>query len=209
MAQNPNKRRGISPITPIEEADDCSSLELILKGVPEGRRRVIIYVRQLAFEDDRYKALIRDFDEDKKQDLGDLCRKHNIAPQDLMADVNRAAYPILEEAMAFARGIAQGIVAERLPKVVNRGMIEASKSDGIADRHFTLQKEGFHVAPKGTTINLTQNQLNQQAAGLPNFSDDVKDMAALLGEDEPLALEAGDETDYIDSEISEKVEELV
>lgn len=184
----------------MEQADDCSSLELILGGIPEGRRRAIIYVRQLAFEDERYEKFIADFDANKRQDLGHLCRKHAIAPQDFLADINRAAYPAIDEAMHFARGIAQGIVAERLPKVVHRGMIEGAKADGVADRHFTLQKEGFHVAPKGTTINLTQNQLNQQAAGLTPFEDDVREMAEILKDEEgPLELTEGD-GEYIDVE---------
>lgn len=188
-------------------SDEASTLERIISGIPDGRNTVLSYARQLAFKDDRYRDFIRDFDKDKRQDIGHLCREHNIAPQDFLADVNREAYPIIEEASKVAHGIARDIVTKRLPKVVDRGMIEAAKADGISDRHFTLQKEGFHVAPKGTVISLTQNQLNQQAAGLDDFSDEVKDMASILGESEPLQLEEG-ERDYINAEIEveEKVE---
>ena len=165
----------------------------------------IAYARQLALTDERYKELMRAFDEDKQCDLGDLCTKHEIAPQDFLADVNRTAYPVIEEAMKFARHIAQGIVAERLPKVVHRGMIEGAKADGVTDRHFTLQKEGFHATPKGMNINVSQQQINQQAAGLPIFEDQTKELADILKDNEPLQLESAD--DFIEAELVEDLRE--
>lgn len=177
---------------------DSTTLERILAGIPEGRNTAIAYARQLALKDDRYKEFVRALDGDRKQDLGLLCNQHEIAPQDFLADINREAFPVIEEAMKFARGIAQGIVAERLPKVVHRGMIEGAKADGVTDRHFTLQKEGFHVTPKGTNINVNQQQINQQAAGLPVFEDQTNELAQILKDDEPLQLEAGE--DFIDAD---------
>lgn len=205
MAQINKKHGRIKSITSMAEvvpelSDEISTLELVLSGIPEGRVTAISYARQLAFTDDRYKELVRALDVDKKQDLGHLCRAHEIAPQDFLADINRAAYPVIDEALRFAHGISRGIVAAGLPKVVHRSMIEGKKADGVADRHFTLQNEGFHVAPKGTVISMTQ--VNQIAAGLDDFSDEVKDMASILGEDVPLELEAG-EVDYVEAELVE------
>lgn len=205
MAQLNRKHGRLLTRTPmvdavVEPPEDASTLERILSAIPEGRANALAYARQLAFKDDRYKELIRDFDTDRKQDLGHLCRKHEIAPQDFLADLNREAYPVIDEAMKFAHGISRSIVAAGLPQVVHRGMKEGAKRDGVTDRHFVMQNEGFHVAPKGTVISLTQNQLNQQAAGLEDFSDEVKDMASILGESEPLQLEEG-ETDYVEAEL--------
>ncbi len=190
---------------PMQLPDEASMLERILADIPDGRITAIGYMRQLSFKDDRYRDLIREFDKDKKQDIGHLCRQFEIPPQDALADINREAYPILDEASKMAHGIARGIINKRLPKIVERGAIEAAKSDGVADRHFTLQKEGFHVAPKGTVISMTQ--VNAQAAGLNDFSDDVKEMASILGSSEPLELESGEETDFIEAELAEDLEE--
>lgn len=199
------KKKFFEPLGKDEQ--ECSYLEELLSSIPGGRATAISYIRELALTSDSYKNLIREYDKNKRVDLGKLCEQFSIAPADLLADVNRAAYPVIEEASLLARGIAQGIVSKRLPKVVERGLLEGAKPDGIADRHFTLQKEGFHVAPKGTVISM--NQINQQAAGLPSFEDETKSLADILTVDgavvEDNLLETG-ETDYIE-EFEEDLEE--
>jgi len=139
------------------------------------------------------------------EDLGHLCEQAGIAQRDFLAEINRELFPVVDEAKKFAHTLSTGVVAQRLPKVVERGMIEAAKSDGIADRHFIMQKEGFHVAPKGTAINI--QQVNQQASGLPVFEDEVKDMAEIFKAEGPAddhLIEGAVEGDYLD--VSEEVE---
>jgi hypothetical protein len=141
--------------------------------------------------------------DEPRADLGDLCDRAGIEHRDFLAEVTRELFPVMEEAKKFAHALSAGVVAKRLPKVVERGMIEAAKADGIADRHFIMQKEGFHIVPKGTNIQL--QQVNQQAAGLPIFEDEVKDMAAALADEEvasDLLLGPG-ERDYIDTSVEE------
>lgn len=187
---------------------DATNLERLLAQIPQGRAIVVSYCRQIALEDDRYQALIREYDTNKKADLGALCTTHNIEHADFLATVMKTAYPLIDEAMKLSQMISTGIVAARLPRVVERGMIEGAKRDGIADRHFTLQKEGFHVAPKGVSINM--NQVNASAAGLPNFEDETRQLSDILAVDGELLedhlLEAG-ETEYVEDEI--EVEEGV
>lgn len=186
----------------------CTYLEALLSSIPEGRVTVISYLRELAIESEPYKNLIREYDKDPKADLGELCEQFHIQPADLLADVNRAAYPVLEEANKLARGIAQGVVNQRLAKVVERGMLEASKKDGVADRHFTLQREGFHIAPKGVSISM--NQVNATAAGIPSFEDETKELSDILTVDgeviNDLQLSEG-ESDYVECEEEEELQE--
>ena len=173
-----------------------SNLEYLIANIPDGRRLIVSYIRQLGLSDEKYKQIARDLDADKKADIGTLCDKHEIAHKDFLADVVREAFPIADEALKLSHIISTKVVAQRLPKVVQRGMIEASKADGVTDRHFILQKEGFHVAPKGTVINM--NQVNQQAAGLPIFEDEARSLSDMLAGEDHL-IEAG-EQDYVDAE---------
>lgn len=162
------------------------------------------YARTISFTNDKYKEFIKEYDEDKSIDLGTLCEKHSIAPADFLADINREMYPIADEAMKFAKTLATGIIAQRLPKVVERGMIEGAKADGVVDRHFTLQKEGFHIAPKGTQINIQQQ--NVAAAGLQSFEDQTRELNDIFSSEveEDHLLEAGQEPDYIEAELREE-----
>lgn len=179
-----------------------SNLEYMLANIPDGRKIAISYVRQIALDDDDFKAIARDLDADKKADLGDLCTKHKIAPVDFLARIVKESFPIADEALKLSHIISTKVVAQRLPKVVERGMIEAAKSDGVTDRHFVLQKEGFHVAPKGTVINM--NQINQQAAGLPVFEDEARSLSDMLAGDDHQLTEG--EQDYIEAEEVEEAE---
>jgi len=192
--------------------DDASNLERILSAIPDGKATALSYARQIALRDDRYKNLMRDYDSDRKQDIGDLCMRYEISPAGFLGAVNEEAYPVVEEATKTAHMLSREIINARLPNVVKRGMIEGAKADGIADRHFTLQKEGFHVAPKGTIISMTQ--MNQQAAGLQSFEDSTKELNDILTvdgaieEDDHLLTEG--ETEYIDveSEINADLERI-
>jgi hypothetical protein len=173
-----------------------SNLEYMLANIPDGRKIAISYVRQIALDDEDFKAIARDLDADRKADLGDLCTKYKIAHADFLARIVKESFPIADEALKLSHIISTKVVAQRLPKVVERGMIEAAKSDGVTDRHFVLQKEGFHIAPKGTVINM--NQVNQQAAGLPIFEDEARSLSDMLaGEDHQLT---EGEPDYIEAE---------
>lgn len=183
-----------------------TNLERILAQIPTGRAIVISYARQIAIEDERYRHLIRDYDDHKRSDLGDLCTTHGIDHAEFLATIMKTAYPLIDEAMKLSHLISTGIVAARLPKVVERGMIEAGKADGVADRHFTLQKEGFHVAPKGMNISL--NQINANAAGLPSFEDETRALSDILSVDGALiedGLLTEGETEYV--EVEEELEE--
>lgn len=141
--------------------------------------------------------------EDKHADLGHLCDKAGIAQRDFLAEINRELFPVVDEAKKFAHTLSHAVVAQRLPKVVERGMIEAAKADGVTDRHFILQKEGYHVAPKGTAINI--QQVNQQASGLPVFEEEVGAMAGIFTQDTPddRLLEGGDFDDAVVAEVEE------
>ena len=179
-----------------QSGSEASNLEYLIANIPDGRRLIVSYIRQLGLSDDKYKQIARDLDADRKADIGSLCDKYEIAHKDFLADVVREAFPIADEALKLSHIISTKVVAQRLPKVVERGMLEAAKADGVTDRHFILQKEGFHVAPKGTVINM--NQVNQQAAGLPIFEDEARSLSDMLAGEDHL-LEEG-ETDYVDAE---------
>lgn len=181
--------------------ESASNLERILAAIPEGRSIVLSYLRQMSLTNDTYKKLIQSYD-DKKQDLGALCNELQIPHATLLADVMKEAYPIVEEAMNLSKMISTGIVAARLPKVVERGLIEGAKREGITDRHFTLQNEGFHTAPKGMSINVNQNTIN---AGLPNFEDETRSLADILKQDsvdgaviEDALLTEGDDDEFVE-----------
>ncbi len=182
---------------------ECSNLERILSSIPDGKLIALSYARTLSFKDDRYHELIATYDGNRSIDLGTLCEQCKIPPQDFLADINRAMYPLIDEAMNFAKGLATDIIAQRLPKVVQRGMIEGAKADGIADRHFTLQKEGFHTAPKGMMINV--NQQNNTAAGIQSFEDQTKELNDILNADEDHLLESGDA--FVEAELTEDLRE--
>jgi hypothetical protein len=181
-----------------------SNLEYMLANIPDGRKIAISYVRQIALDDDEWKALARDIDADKRADLGDLCTKHKIAHADFLARIVKESFPIADEALKLSHIISTKVVAQRLPKVVERGMIEAAKSDGVTDRHFILEKEGFHAARKGMNINL--NQVNQQAAGLPIFEDEARSLSDMLAGDDHQLTEG--ESDYIEAEEVELEEQV-
>lgn len=195
--------------TPKPVSENATNLEHLLAQIPQGRAICISYVRMLALDDKRFDKLIRDYDSNKKQDLGNLCTTHSIEHAEFLSLIMKMAYPVMDEALKLSHMISTGIVAARLPKVVERGYIEAGKRDGVADRHFVLQKEGFHVAPKGMNISL--NQINANAAGLPSFEDSIKELDDILSVDGELLedhlLEAGDEN-YIEeteAELEEKI----
>jgi len=193
-----------------EVPEDITNLERIIRDIPDGRATVISYVRQLAITNDSYKEFIRDYDSNKRQDLGAICNTHNIPHNQFLADVMKEAYPVVDEALNLSKIISTKIVAKRLPKVVERGLLEGAKADGIADRHFILQREGFHVAPKGT--NITLNQVNQQAAGLPSFEESTQEMASILADADGEVLEShllteGD-ADYIGNEVEKDLERV-
>ncbi len=185
---------------------DATNLERAISELPDGRAICISYVRQIAALDaeasPEYVGFIRDYDEDKSLDLGELCNRHKIPHAKFLARIVEEAYPIADELLNLSKVISTKVVAARLPKVVERGMIEGAKADGVADRHFTLQKEGFHVAPKGMSISL--NQINQTAAGLPSFEDHTRSISDVLADDDHLLEPA--ETDFIDGEVEDEVE---
>lgn len=187
---------------------DCSNLERILAEIPDGRKLAVSYMRQLALTTPRYEPLVADFDSNPQLDLGLLCDRHKLPPADFLADINRVMYEITDEAMKFAKGVAQTIIAKRLPKVVERGLIEGAKADGIADRHFTLQKEGFHTAPKGTQINLNQQNL-QLGGGASSFEDHTRELNEILGDAVPEdhLLDAANEKDFIEAEVAADMKE--
>lgn len=180
-----------------------STLERMLAAIPDGRTIALSFARQIALNDEKFQELIREYDEHPKSDLGDLCEKHTIAPADFMAAVTRAAYPFMEESMKFAHAVSTSIVAQRLSKVVERGMIEGAKADGVHDRHFILQREGFHIAPKGTNINI-QN-VNAQAAGISTFEDETHSLSDILAvEEDHLLTEGSLEQDFLEVETEEE-----
>lgn len=179
-----------------------SSLELILNAIPDGRAIALSFARQIAIRDERFRELLRDYDDNLLQDLGDLCETYKIQPAEFMAEVNKEAFPFTEEAVKLAHTVSTAIVAKRLPKVVERGMIEGAKRDGTVDRHYILQKEGFHVAPKGTTINL--NQVN--AGGVPSFEEETRELSSILQAEEDHLLGPAEEEEFI--EVNEEVEEV-
>ena len=183
-----------------------STLELILAAIPDGRVIALSFAYQIALRDERFQALLRDYDADTTKDLGDLCEQHNVPPAEFLAEINKEAFPFIEESMKLAHTVSTQIVAKRLPKVVERGLIEGAKKEGIQDRHFILQKEGFHVAPKGATISI--NNVNAQAGGLPSFEDETKELSDILQiEDDHLLTEG--ETDFIEAEEEEEIVEKV
>jgi hypothetical protein len=188
---------------------DATNLERILAQIPQGKAICISYARQIGLTDERFLHLIRDYDADRKSDIGTLCTTHGIPHAEFLSTIVKESYAITEEALNFSHAISTGIVAARLPKVVERGMIEGAKADGIADRHFTLQKEGFHVAPKGVNISMTQ--MNANAAGLPNFEDETRALSDILSTTDGTLVEdhllgAGDQ-DYVDAELETEDEE--
>jgi hypothetical protein len=188
--------------------ESATNLERILAAIPEGRSIVLSYLRQMALTDETYKKLIQAYDADKKLDLGALCNELKIPHATLLADVMKEAYPIIEEALNLSKMISTGIVAARLPKVVERSLIEGAKREGITDRHFTLQNEGFHTAPKGMSINVNQNQIN---AGLPNFEDETKSLADILRSEvdgaviETALLTEGDDDEFVEIEEEKEI----
>jgi hypothetical protein len=192
-----------------KSAEDATNLNRIIDSIDDGRAIVLSYARELGLTDNRYRDFIRDYDADKKIDLGVLCERHKIPPAEFLADVNKIAFSVTDEAMLLSKAISTKIVAAHLPKVVKRGMLEGAKADGIADRHFTLQQQGFHVAPKG--VNISMNQVNQQQAGLPSFEDDTKDLANILADVDGEVVEdrllTEGTTEYV-SEIEHDLEEV-
>lgn len=175
----------------------------MLDAIPDGRTIALSFARQIALNDEKFQELMRAFDTNPTQDLGNLCEQHQISPADFMAAVTRAAFPFIEESMKFAHAVSTSIVAKRLSKVVERGMIEGAKADGVVDRHFTLQKHGFHVAPKGTNINI-QN-VNAQAAGIPTLEEETRSLNDILAvEDDHLLTEGALEQDFLEVETEEE-----
>lgn len=196
----------VEPLPASTPPTHTSSLEMMLAAIPDGRIIALSFARQIALNDDKFKELIREYDQRPSSDLGDLCEKHAIPPADFMASVTRAAFPFIEESMKFAHAVSTSIVAKRLPKVVERGMIEGGKAEGTVDRHFILQKEGFHIAPKGTNINI-QN-VNAQAAGIPTFEEETHSLSDILRvEEDHLLAEGTLEQDFLEVETEE--EEIV
>lgn len=190
--------------------DEASTLERMLSAIPEGRATAISYARELAIEDEKYEAFIRDYDNNKRGDLGQLCRTHSIPPEQFLADVVKAAYPITDEAINLSKVISRHHVARMLPKVVERGLKEGAKAEGVVDRHQTLMAEGFHLAPKGGMV-INMNQVNQQAAGLSAFEEETRELTSILSgaADEDHLLEGVAETDYIEVEEVEEEKEKV
>lgn len=184
--------------------DEASTLERMLSAIPEGRATALSYARELAIDNSKYKEFIRAYDSNKGADLGELCRKHEIPPEQFLADVVKAAYPITDEAINLSKIISRQTVARMLPKVVERGLKEGAKSAGIVDRHQTLMAEGFHLAPKGQTINV--NQFNQTAVVGNSFEEETKELALILkGDSEERLLEGlPEEADFIEVEEEEE-----
>lgn len=178
-----------------------SHLELVLGAIPDGRSIALSFARQIALRDERFEHILRDYDADNTLDLGDLCEAHKVAPAEFMAEVNKEAFPFVSEALNLAHTISTSIVAKKLPRVVERGMIEGAKKDGIADRHQILMKEGFHVAPKGPTINM--NQVNM-GGNVPSFEDETRELSSIL---QPEVLGPAGEHEFI--EVYEEVEEEI
>lgn len=180
-----------------------STLELMLAEIPDGREIALSFARQVALNDDKFRELMRAYDLDHTLDLGELCELYSIAPADFMANITRAAYPFMEESMKFAHAVSTQIVAKRLSKVVERGMIEGAKADGTIDRHFILQKEGFHIAPKGTNIHI-QN-VNAQAAGIPSLEEETHSLNDILATEEDHLLSEGTlDQDFLEAELEEE-----
>src|SRR5258705_11914411 len=88
-------------------ADDASPLERMLSAIPEGRITAVSYARELALDDPIYKDFIRDYDANPRSDLGILCRKHSIAPEQFLADIVKSAYPITDEAINLSKVISR------------------------------------------------------------------------------------------------------
>lgn len=186
-------------------AKSKSTLEVILSSMPSGRRLALSYARQIALtgEDERWKKLMALHDSNTRTDLADLCDEVGLPYADFFAEINREMYPFTEQASKFARATSVAIVGRHLPRVVERGMLEAAKPEGIADRHYHLQNEGFHVAPKG--INLQMNQVQgMQMQGLPSFEDAAKKVDGALQQPQ---LTEGDE-EYIDLDMIEEEERV-
>lgn len=205
--------RRLRQTTTLELSPEATNLERLIAQIPQGRSICISYVRVISLEDERFLNFIRDYDSNKRQDLGKLCDTHGIKHADFLAQIIKEAFPVVDEAMKLSHLISTGVVAKRLPRVVERGMIEAAKSDGVADRHFILQKQGFHVAPKGVSINM--NQVNAGNGGLPNFEDETRALSDILSESvdgqliEDVQLTEGDDDDYVEIEETELEKELV
>lgn len=196
--------------TTLELSPEATNLERLIAQIPQGRSICISYVRMISLEDERFLNFIRDYDSNKRQDLGKLCDIHKIGHAEFLARIVKESFPVVDEALKLSHLISTGIVAARLPRVVQRGLVEGAKSDGVADRHFILQKEGFHVAPKGVSINM--NQVNAGNGGLPNFEDETRALSDILSVDGALVENAlltdGDE-DYIEVEETKLEKELV
>lgn len=178
-----------------------SSLELILGAVPSGREIALSFARQIAIRDERFTSLLRDYDANPLLDLGDLCETHKILPADFMAEVNKEVFPYMDEAVKLAQAASMKVVAKRLTKVVERGYIEGAKSGGVTDRHEILMKEGFHVAPKGNTINL--NQINA-GGGVPSFEEETRELSSILQTEDDYLLGPAEEEFIEASEIEEE-----
>jgi hypothetical protein len=186
---------------------EASSLELILDSIDNGRIMAIDYVRQLALTDDRYRDLIHDYDADPTLDLGDLCLKHKILPVEFWTDINKEMFPVADEALKFGSAMATHEIAKRMGAIGRRAAIEGTKAEGVFDRHQLLMKTGQHLAPKAASINI--NQVNQQAAGLPSFEDETKELASILsGEVTEDHLLTEGETEYVECETVEERERI-
>src|SRR5258705_1034227 len=92
--------------------DDASTLERMLSAIPEGRIAAVSYARELALDDPKSKEFIRDYDSDRLVDLGTLCRKHSIPPEQFLSDVVKAAYPITDEAINLSKVISRHHIAK-------------------------------------------------------------------------------------------------
>lgn len=180
-----------------------SILEQTLAAVPDGRNIALSFAREVAVRDERFQAVLREYDTDPLKDLGDICESQKIPPAEFLGEITKEAYPYVEEAVKLAHVSSSRIVARRLAKVVERGYIEGAKKDGVDDRHQILMKEGFHIAPKGNVINM--NQVNA-GGGLRSFEEETRELSSLL-QSEAHQLGPAEDEDFI--EVEEEEEERI
>lgn len=192
------------------------SLDYALSFIPAGRKLAMNSVLEFTFTEDHprykeYSELWKTYNNTPQRGLKPLeffCKAAKIKPEDFLGDVVALAHK-------HGQNTAKLVASTMLPKVVQRAYKEGAKASGIDDRHKLLQNEGFMPTPKGTSININQQQMNVEGSGLSSFEDMTKEIAetmsdtdAIDGDFEPLQLESGN-TEFLGADVEIAEKELV
>lgn len=184
------------------------SLDYALSFILQGRKLAMNSVLEFTFTEDHprfkeYNELWKMYNETPQRGLKPLehfCKAAKIKPEDFLGDVVALAHK-------HGQNTAKLVASTMLPKVVQRAYKEGAKASGIDDRHKLLQNEGFMPMPKGTSININQQQMNVERSGLASFEDETKEIAEIMsdtdaidGDFEPLQLEAAS-TEFLGADV--------